>query len=198
MGEMDNRKWADQGVSPFRSFIKKVHVSWKQCREETWSYTALAGIVSFHVGIIVVVFASKGLLGDYDVNTAAEVIGIIISIGGIAMVVASGILYRRHRLHLRPCICCGDDVETVSVSRPQCRRLRFAPNLVSPYYQEAIKECAKGKAATGKSNGNRLAETYGSSESIQLTESTRGSPTPRAESGGKSPAHRKEKKNTLC
>ncbi|XP_041364832.1 uncharacterized protein LOC121380124 [Gigantopelta aegis] len=173
-----------------------MHVSWKQCREETWAYTALAGIVSFHMGIVVGVFAFKGLVGDDSFSDAVQVIGTIISVAGVALVIASGVLYRRQRRHLRPCICCGEDIEAAVVPFPPSRRLRFAPNLVSPYYLEAVKADLGSKNITGNSDHIHLFETC--SNDSRRTADSKDSSKPASERDDRSPSYKKEHRKTPC
>ncbi|XP_046378433.1 uncharacterized protein LOC124150442 [Haliotis rufescens] len=119
---------------PKRPVMMFVNTFLKHLKQEYWAYIALFGIMALYSGVMVAVFGFTDIV--HPSGGEIEWFGIFLILGGIALILTSGILYHRKSRRLRPCICCGMDFDDTPEFPPRNKkRLRFAPNLISPYYE---------------------------------------------------------------
>ncbi|KAL8580586.1 hypothetical protein ACOMHN_046789 [Nucella lapillus] len=82
-------------------------------RRELWSYLALLGLLSIYFGILVCVYALKGVFAQRGVMTFC---GIFLNgLGGMKLFF-SWMCYRCQRKHRKFSLCCGDDHEAAPPS----------------------------------------------------------------------------------
>ncbi|XP_046573401.1 uncharacterized protein LOC124281408 [Haliotis rubra] len=125
--------------NPKRPVTMFVNTFMKHLKQEYWAYIALFGIMSLYSGVMVAVFGFTDIV--HASGGEIEWFGIFLILGGIALIITSGILYHRKSRRLRPCICCGMDMDDTPEFPPRNKkRLRFAPNLISPYYEKVKHE----------------------------------------------------------
>lgn len=74
-------------------------------RQELWSFLALSGLFFLYLGIIVVVYALKGVFAR-DVNDFMTFFGVFLTTAGAVNLMVSGMAYRYHR-HKRQFHCFG-------------------------------------------------------------------------------------------
>nr|KAG5713665.1 hypothetical protein BaRGS_024713 [Batillaria attramentaria] len=99
--------------------VTKEHV-----RRELWSYLALFGLLYLYLGIIICVYALKGVFAQRWIMTLC---GVFLSGAGGVHLVISWLCYRHHKRHHKFKCCGGDKDDDDAVSSPPPKKERVRP-----------------------------------------------------------------------